>query len=127
MRAFVAAGLVIFHSAVLFAADSSWFVRDPQAGAGSAVFLLWGSLRGTPLLFVVSGMGVRYAMRTRSAGRFARERPARLLVPLTAGLVMPAPPVFYLARLGQPGFREPYWRLGPWIGIRARKQVRTAA
>ena len=80
-----------------------------------------------PLLFVVPGMGARYAMRTRSAGAFARERLARLLVPLTACLVMPAPPVFYLARLGQPGFREPYWRSGPWTGIRARKQGRPAA
>ncbi len=82
---------------------------------------------GMPLLFVVSGMGVRYAMRTRSAGAFARERPARPLAPLTASLVMPAPPVSCLARLGQPGFREPYWRSGPWTGIRARKQGRTTA
>ncbi len=40
MRAFVVAGLVIFHSAVVFTADSPWFVRDPLASAGSAVLLL---------------------------------------------------------------------------------------
>jgi len=74
MRAFVVAGLVIFHSAVVFAAGASWFVKDPRPSAGFTVFLLWGSLWGMPLLFLVSGMGARYAMRTRSPAVFARER-----------------------------------------------------
>jgi hypothetical protein len=44
MRAFVVAGLVVFHSAVVFAAGASWFVTDPRPSAGFTVFLLWGSL-----------------------------------------------------------------------------------
>jgi glucans biosynthesis protein C len=115
MRAFVVAGLVVFHSAVVFAAGASWFVKDPRPSIGFTVFLLWGSLWGMPLLFVVSGMGVRYAMRTRPAGAFARERLARLGVPFAAGLVVLVPPMFYLERLGQPGFDQPYWRF--WHGF----------
>ena len=88
MRALVVAGLVVFHSAVVFAAGASWFVKDPRPSIGFTVFLVWGSLWGMPLLFVVSGMGVRYAMRTRPAGAFARERLARLGVPFAAGLVV---------------------------------------
>ncbi len=49
---------------------------------------------GTPLLFLISGMGARYAMRTRSAAAFARERLARLLVPFAFGLVVLVPPMF---------------------------------
>ena len=75
MRALVVAGLVVFHSAVVFAAGASWFVKDPRPSVGFTVFLLWGSLWGMPLLFLVSGMGVRYAMRTR-AGRGVRRRAA---------------------------------------------------
>jgi hypothetical protein len=115
MRALVVAGLVVFHSAVVFAAGASWFVKDPQPDPGFTVFLLWGSLWGMPLLFLVSGMGVRYALRTRSAGSFARERLARLGVPFAAGLVVLVPPMFYLERLGQPGFHQPYWRF--WLGF----------
>jgi peptidoglycan/LPS O-acetylase OafA/YrhL len=115
MRGLVVAGLVIFHSAVVFAPGSSWFVKDPQTSTGFAVFLLWGSLWGMPLLFVVSGMGVWYALHTRSARAFARERLARLLVPFVTGLVVLVPPMFYVARLGQPGFHEPYWRF--WAGF----------
>jgi peptidoglycan/LPS O-acetylase OafA/YrhL len=115
MRAFVVAGLVVFHSAVVFAAGSSWFVKDPRPSAGFTVFLLWGSLWGMPLLFLVSGMGARYAMHTRPAAAFARERLARLAVPFVVGLAVLVPPMFYIARLGQPAFHESYWRF--WLSF----------
>jgi glucans biosynthesis protein C len=113
MRAFVVAGLVVFHSAMVFASGASWFINDPKPSPGFTVFLLWGSLWGMPLLFLVSGMGARYALRSRSAGAFLRERLARLGVPLFTGLVLVVAPMFYLNRLGQPGFHEPYWRF--WL------------
>jgi glucans biosynthesis protein C len=113
MRAFVVAGLVVFHSAMVFASGSSWFINDPRPSPWFTVFLLWGSLWGMPLLFLVSGMGARYALRSRSAGAFLRERLARLGVPLFTGLVLLVAPMFYLNRLGQPGFHEPYWRF--WL------------
>jgi glucan biosynthesis protein C len=115
MRAFVVAGLVVFHSAVVFASGTSWFVKDPRPSAGFTVFLLWGSLWGMPLLFLVSGMGARYAMRTRAPAAFARERLARLGVPFAVGLVVLVPPMFYLGRLAQLGFHEPYWRF--WLSF----------
>ena len=115
MRAFVVAGLVVFHSAVVFATGTSWFVTDPRPSAGFTVFLLWGSLWGMPLLFLVSGMGARYAMRTRPAAALARERLARLAVPFVVGLAVLVPPMFYIERLGQPAFHESYWRF--WLSF----------
>jgi NAD(P)-dependent dehydrogenase (short-subunit alcohol dehydrogenase family) len=100
MRGFVAAGLVVFHSAVAFASGASWFVTDPRPSRGFTVFLPWGSLPGMPLLFLISAMGTRYAMRTRSAAAFA---PARLLVPFASGLVLLVPPMFYIEGLGGDG------------------------
>jgi short chain dehydrogenase len=100
MRGFVAAGLVVFHSAVAFASGASWFVTDPRPSRGFTVFLPWGSLPGMPLLFLISAMGTRYAMRTRSAAAFAR---ARLLVPFASGLVLLVPPMFYIEGLGRHG------------------------
>src|SRR5215470_3757543 len=115
MRAFVVAGLVVFHSAMVFAAGTSWFVTDPRPSIGFTVFLLWGSLWGMPLLFLVSGMGVRYAIRSRPAGAFAAERLARLGIPFLTGLVLLVPPMFYLEHLAQPGFHQPYWRF--WLAF----------
>jgi glucans biosynthesis protein C len=113
MRALVVVGLVVFHSAMVFASGASWFINDPRPGPGFTVFLLWGSLWGMPLLFLVSGMGARYALRSRSARAFLRERLGRLGVPLLTGLVLLVAPMFYLNRLGQPDFHEPYWRF--WL------------
>jgi len=62
---------------------------------------------GTPLLFLTSGIGARYAMRTRSAVAFAQERLARLLVPFAFGLVVLVPPMFYIEGLGQLAFHQP--------------------
>ena len=56
-----------------------------------------------PLLFLISGMGARYAMRTRCAAAFARERLARLLVPFAFGLVLLVPPMLYIEGLGRDG------------------------
>jgi glucans biosynthesis protein C len=125
MRAFVVAGLVVFHSAVVFASGSSWFINDPRPSPWFTVLLLWGSLWGMPLLFLVSGMGARYALRSRSAGAFIRERLARLLVPLLTGLVLLVAPMFYLNRLGEPGFQEPYWRF--WLRFLNAAAIATGA
>ena len=115
MRAFVVAGLVVFHSAAVFAVGTSWFVTDPRPSIGFSAFMLWGSPWGMPLLFLVSGMGARHAMRSRTATAFARERLARLGVPFVTGLVLLVPPMFYLAQLSEPGFGEPYWRF--WLSF----------
>jgi peptidoglycan/LPS O-acetylase OafA/YrhL len=115
LRALVVAGLVVFHSAVVFAAGASWFVKDPGPAIGFTVFLLWGSLWGMPLLFLVSGMGVRYAMRSRPARVFAAERLTRLGIPFLTGLVLLVPPMFYLEQLARPGFHQPYWRF--WLAF----------
>lgn len=113
VRGLVVAGLVVFHSAMVFAVGTSWFVNDPRASVGFSAFLLWGSLWGMPLLFLVSGMGVRYAMRSRTAQTFAAERLGRLGIPFVTGLVLLVPPMFYLEHLAQPGFHQSYWRF--WL------------
>jgi hypothetical protein len=112
-RALVVAGLVVFHSAAVFAVGTSWFVNDPRPSIGFSVFMLWGSLWGMPLLFLVSGMGVRYAMRSRTMWAFAAERLGRLGIPFATGLALLVPPMFYLEHLAQPGFHQPYGRF--WL------------
>jgi hypothetical protein len=104
---------VIFHSAIVFAAGTSFFVKDPRPSVVFTVFTGWGSLWGMPLLFVVSGMSACYALRHRSAAAFVGERLARLLVPFVVGLALFVVPMFYLLHLAQPGFHEPY--SGFWL------------
>jgi glucan biosynthesis protein C len=115
MRALVVAGLVVFHSAMVFAAGTPWFVNDPRLSIGFSAFLLWGSLWGMPLLFLVSGMGAHYAMRSRTARALTAERLGRLGIPFATGLVLLVPPMFYLQQLARPGFHQPYGRF--WLAF----------
>ncbi|HZD17721.1 MAG TPA: acyltransferase family protein, partial [Actinomycetota bacterium] len=113
MRAFVVVGLVLLHSATVFMSTDGWFVNDPNPNVGFAIFGLWASTWGMPLLMLVSGMGVRYALRHRSPGAFVRERLARLGVPFVVGMALLVPPMWYVQQLRSPGFDEPYWRF--WL------------
>jgi hypothetical protein len=114
MRGFVVlVGLIILHSAVVFVSTDGWFVNDPHPNVGFAIFVTPGTTWGMPLLMLVSGMGVRYALRRRSAGAFVRERLARLGVPFVVGMVALVPPMWYLQQLRRPDFHESYWRF--WL------------
>lgn len=113
-RALVVAGLVVFHSAMVFAVGTPWFVNDPRPGFGFSVFLLWGSLWACRCCYW-SREWARYAMRYRTAWAFTAERLARLGIPFATGLVLLVPPMFYLEHLAQPGFHQPYGRF--WLAF----------
>jgi len=91
MRTFVVVGLVFFHSARVF--DSgSFYVKNQPPSELVDVFIGIASAWGMPLLFVISGMGIWYSLRSRTAGTFAVERIRRLLVPLVFGTLVIVPP-----------------------------------
>jgi Acyltransferase family len=122
LRALVAVGLVFFHTAVIFGAGE-FPVKAPSEGTAVTVVLAFGATWGMPLLFLISGMGAWYSLRSRSAGRFARERLRRLGVPLLAGLATLVPLQVYLGqrRSGDAGspweFLGRFWDVRPSLGF----------
>jgi glucans biosynthesis protein C len=95
LRALVVVGLVFFHSAVIFG-PGEFPVKAAAENPAATVFIAFGATWGMPLLFVVSGMGIWYSLRSRGAGAFARERLRRLLIPLVTGLLTLVPLQAYL-------------------------------
>jgi peptidoglycan/LPS O-acetylase OafA/YrhL len=93
----------VFHTLLFFATDD-FYVKNaseyPLVDIVRDFFFAWGM----PLVFVVSGASTFYALSRRSAGAFLRERAARLLVPLAAGLVSYLAWIIYLDRLGHGRF-----------------------
>src|SRR6266540_40207 len=79
LRAVVVLGLVFFHTAVIFGAGE-FPVKAGAENRAATVFLAFGSTWGMPLLFVVSGMGIWYSLRSRSARAFARCQLLRRLL-----------------------------------------------
>src|SRR6266542_4745834 len=99
LRALVVVGLVFFHTAVIFGAGE-FPVKAEVENPAAMVFIAFGATWGMPLLFVVSGMGIWYSLRSRSAGAFARERLRRLGVPLLVGVLTLVPLQGYLGMRG---------------------------
>ncbi|MFC4526718.1 acyltransferase family protein [Dyella halodurans] len=52
-----------------------------------------------PLLFVIAGAGMWFALQRRSTGKFLKERTIKLLLPLIAGMFLIVPPQIYYERL----------------------------
>ena len=53
-----------------------------------------------PLFFIISGAAVYYALKSRKAGEFIKDRIIRILIPLVfIGIFVIAPPQIYLERL----------------------------
>lgn len=95
LRALVVVGLVFFHTAVIFGAGE-FPVKAGSENRVATVLLAFGATWGMPLLFVISGMGVWYSLRSRKPTAFARERLRRLLLPLLVGLLTLVPLQIYL-------------------------------
>ena len=122
LRALVVVGLVFFHTAVIFGAGE-FPVKADAENRGVTVVLAFGATWGMPLLFFISGMGICYALGSRSATAFARERLRRLGIPLVTGLLTLVPLQVYLGlrRAGDPSsyadFYRRFWDVRPMLNV----------
>jgi glucans biosynthesis protein C len=90
--------LLFFHTGMLFV-GWGWHIENAQ----TIPWLVWPMdiahrLR-MPLLFVIAGAGMWFALKHRDLGQLIHERSARLLVPLLVGMLLIVPPQVYLERL----------------------------
>jgi len=88
----------LFHSARFFD-EGDWHVKSPVLSEGLNIWTIFLVQWIMPLMFVVSGVSAFYALRNRAGGSFMRDRVARLLVPLVAGIFTHIVFQVYLERL----------------------------
>ena len=89
----------LYHSGRAFDFED-WHVKNPVPSEGITIWLGFLILWIMPLMFVVSGVSSYLSLRSRTAGRFLRDRVLRLLVPLVAmGMLIFGPYQIYLERL----------------------------
>ena len=90
--------LFFFHTGMIFV-GWGWHIVNSQ----SIPSLQWPMdiahrLR-MPLLFVIAGAGMWFALQRRNIGRFLKERTIKLLLPLIGGMFLIVPPQIYYERL----------------------------
>jgi glucans biosynthesis protein C len=100
--------LHVFHTGMAFN-NWGWHIKND-------VLLSWldvpmGFLHQwrMPLLFLISGIGTTFALRSRRLSGFVKERNRRLLFPLVVGILLIVPPQVYCERLFQGVPFDSYW------------------
>ncbi|GHH14629.1 acyltransferase family protein [Streptomyces lanatus] len=114
LRVLVVLGLVFFHAALVFATEGDYYVQNTETTEAITILAGCAVVWAMPVLFLVAGLGARYSVSRRGAGRFARERLVRLGVPLVFTMVVLNPlPQWLRLRAADPEYHESYWRFLP--------------
>lgn len=90
--------LIFFHTGMLFVGWGWHITNDETIPALVWPMDLAHRLR-MPLLFVIAGAGMWFALQRRSGKAFAGERTMRLLVPAVIGMFLIVPPQIFIERI----------------------------
>jgi glucans biosynthesis protein C len=112
--------LIFFHCAMPFVVFG-WEIKNKETSLGMSRLIWWLHQWRLPLLFFISGVGIRFSLRKRSVISFAGERFVRLFIPLLFAMFFTIPLQVYFERLqkGQinisyADFYPTVWELTPY-------------
>ena len=90
--------LIFFHAAMPFIPGGIPMIQNSQSSPVLQIFVGFLHEFRLSLLFLVSGVGVCFALRHRSRAEFLRDRAVRLLVPFVFGVLVIVPPMIFLEK-----------------------------
>jgi surface polysaccharide O-acyltransferase-like enzyme len=114
LRMFAIIGVLLFHSAMPFAAEEGWHIKNKETSYLFTEFNFFLSRFRMPLLFFISGAVSYFILSKKSSIQFVKMRFHRLMIPLIFGMLMIVPPQVYMERLTQ-GFQGNYLDFYPTI------------
>jgi glucan biosynthesis protein C len=84
-------GVFLFHAVHPFDDLADWHIKNPETSALATFFVGFFNLWGMPFFFTMAGATSWFSLRRRTAGRYARERVTRLLIPFIIGSIVLTP------------------------------------
>src|SRR4029453_6989257 len=112
LRVLAISAVFVFHSGRFFDLDD-WHVKNPTTYLGAQIWTDFQVQWLMPLVFLISGMSTFYALGTRGAGRFVKDRALRLLVPLLVGIFTHVMLQVYLERVSHGQFSGSFFAFIP--------------
>jgi len=91
--------LIIFHTAMLFAFGTPFFIQNAELSVEMLIFVFVVNTFHMPLLFLLAGMSTFYSLNFRTGSQYLKERVKRLVIPLIFGIFIVIPPIVYYERL----------------------------
>ncbi|WP_299821726.1 acyltransferase [uncultured Pontibacter sp.] len=110
----LAFSLLIFYHTGMFFVNWEWHVKNNQLSEALEVPMSFLSQWRMSLIFLVSGVGVYFALGYRNGSTFAKDRLKRIFIPLLVGMLLIVPPQVYFERVVQ-GAATDYWSFYPSI------------
>src|SRR5688572_2655594 len=101
--------LLFFHTGMLFV-GWGWHITNAEVIPWLERPMDLAHRLRMPLLFVIAGAGMWFALQRRGIAEFARERTLRLLVPLVAGMFLVVPAQVYIERISTGAWQGGYWQ-----------------
>jgi len=90
--------LILYHICMFFV-EWDWHIKNNVLVSWIEWPMKFINQWRIPILFVISGMGTRFALSHRSASTYIKERFFRLFIPLLVGILIIVPPQVYVERL----------------------------
>jgi glucans biosynthesis protein C len=114
IRVIVFGVLILYHTGMFFV---SWgfHLKNNEIVPGIEPFMLFFNHWRLPLLFFISGVGVSFALKSRTTGQFVLERTKRLLIPLIVGMFVIVPPQIFFERLQLEQFSGSFFSFYPKV------------
>jgi peptidoglycan/LPS O-acetylase OafA/YrhL len=100
--------LLFFHTGMLFV-GWGWHITNAETIPGLELPMDLAHRLRMPLLFVIAGAGMWFALRRRGGGELIRERTLRLLVPAVIGMFVIVPPQVYIERIAHGEWQGGYF------------------
>lgn len=109
LRVSVFAILIIYHIGMYFV-PWDWHIKHHTTYEWMKWPMLFVNQWRLPILFIISGMGTRFALSYRTGQTFRRERLNRLGLPLIFGILLIVPPQLYVERILNGVFQGSYFQ-----------------
>ena len=99
LRVYALLLLIIFHTAMLFAYGTPYFIQNADLSIEMLIFVFVINIFLMPLFFLLAGMSTSYSLNFRTGTEYLKERVRRLFIPLIFGILIVIPPIVYFERL----------------------------
>ena len=109
LRVLVFGVLIFYHIGMLYVANWDYHYKSQYLSQPLEGLMLLVNQWRMPLLWVISGISIRFVLQKVSAFRFVTARSLRLLLPLLFGILVIVPPQLFVEMTGKGDLSISYW------------------
>ena len=102
--------LIFYHIGMLYVANWDFHFKSQHLSQPLEGLMLLVNQWRMPLLWVISGISIRFVLQKVSIYRFISIRTLRLLLPLLFGILVIVPPQLYVEMTGNGDLHMSYWQ-----------------